>query len=33
MTMYFGLFRIGEVTSSEHVLKAKDVKVGKIKTS
>ena len=27
-TMYFGLFHIGEVTSSDHILKAKDVKMG-----
>ena len=25
ITMYYGLFRIGEVTTSEHVLKACDV--------
>ena len=31
VTMYFGLFRIGEVTSSEHVLKAKDVHIGRNK--
>ena len=30
-TAYFGLFRIGELTLSEHVLKAKDVHVGKNK--
>ena len=28
VTMYFGLFRIGEVTESDHVVKAKDVQVG-----
>ena len=30
-TMYFGLFRIGEVTESDHVIKAKDVHIGKNK--
>ena len=29
--MYFGLFRISEVTQSNHILKAKDVKVGRNK--
>ena len=28
---YYGLLRVGEVTSSEHVIKAKDIKVGKNK--
>ena len=27
-TMYFGLFRIGEVTQSSHVIKARDVHIG-----
>ena len=31
MTAYFGLFRIGELTDSPYVLKAKDVHVGKNK--
>ena len=28
MTAYFGLFCIGEITDSDHVIKAKDVHVG-----
>ena len=31
MTTYFGLFRIGEVTTSDHVILAKDVHMGKNK--
>ena len=30
-TAYFGLFRIGELTESEHAVKAKDVHIGKNK--
>ena len=30
-TAYFGLFRVGELTESQHVIKAKDVHVGKNK--
>ena len=30
-TLYFGLFRIGELTFSDHIIKAKDVHVGKNK--
>ena len=30
-TAYFGLFRLGEVTKSEHVMKAKDVHIGRNK--
>ena len=26
--MYFGMFRIGEMTESQHVVKAKDVHIG-----
>ena len=31
ITTYFGLLRIGEVTKSKHVVKAKDVQIGKNK--
>ena len=31
MTAYYGLFRVGELTSSPHVLKAKDVHIGRNK--
>ena len=31
VTAYYGLFRIGEVTMSQHVIKAKDVHIGKNK--
>ena len=31
VTAYYGLFRIGEVSESEHVIKAKDVHIGRNK--